>query len=155
MPGGSAGAHGRLVEHAQAQRGRGRHSNSNRINSKTSCTLVKQPPLPPCSGSDFTTPFPLLYEYPQLAGAARSRWHRGARLRSSAPGRHYRPGIILCQEAFGVNQHIRSVADRLAQAGYVVVAPNCFTARRRRGWRFRTTTLPVPCRTIRLLPTKA
>ncbi|MGI4872651.1 MAG: dienelactone hydrolase family protein [Janthinobacterium lividum] len=36
------------------------------------------------------------------------------------------PGIILFQEAFGVNGHIRSVADRLAQAGYVVVAPELF-----------------------------
>jgi carboxymethylenebutenolidase len=36
------------------------------------------------------------------------------------------PGIILFQEAFGVNGHIRNVADRLAQAGYVVVAPELF-----------------------------
>jgi carboxymethylenebutenolidase len=36
------------------------------------------------------------------------------------------PALILCQEAFGVNPHIRSVADRLAQAGYVVVAPELF-----------------------------
>ena len=36
------------------------------------------------------------------------------------------PGIILFQEAFGVNPHIRSVADRLAAAGYVVVAPELF-----------------------------
>ena len=36
------------------------------------------------------------------------------------------PGIILLQEAFGVNHHIRSVADRLAQAGYAVVAPELF-----------------------------
>lgn len=36
------------------------------------------------------------------------------------------PGIILFQEAFGVNHHIREVADRLAAAGYVVVAPELF-----------------------------
>ncbi|HEX8503982.1 MAG TPA: dienelactone hydrolase family protein [Hymenobacter sp.] len=36
------------------------------------------------------------------------------------------PGIILLQEAFGVNHHIRSVADRLALAGYAVVAPELF-----------------------------
>ena len=36
------------------------------------------------------------------------------------------PGILLLQEAFGVNGHIRSVADRLAQAGYAVVAPELF-----------------------------
>ena len=36
------------------------------------------------------------------------------------------PGIILFQEAYGVNGHIRHVADRLAAAGYVVVAPELF-----------------------------
>ncbi|WP_045689726.1 dienelactone hydrolase family protein [Hymenobacter sp. AT01-02] len=36
------------------------------------------------------------------------------------------PGIILLQEAFGVNGHIRNVADRLAAAGYAVVAPELF-----------------------------
>ena len=36
------------------------------------------------------------------------------------------PGLILLQEAFGVNHHIRSVADRLAQTGYAVVAPELF-----------------------------
>jgi carboxymethylenebutenolidase len=36
------------------------------------------------------------------------------------------PGIILLQEAFGVNHHIRSIADRLAAAGYAVVAPELF-----------------------------
>ena len=36
------------------------------------------------------------------------------------------PGILLLQEAFGVNHHIRSVADRLAAAGYAVVAPELF-----------------------------
>lgn len=36
------------------------------------------------------------------------------------------PGLILFQEAFGVNHPIRSVADRLAAAGYVVVAPELF-----------------------------
>lgn len=33
------------------------------------------------------------------------------------------PGIILFQEIFGVNHHIRDVAERLAQEGYVVLAP--------------------------------
>lgn len=45
-----------------------------------------------------------------------------ARPQASGPA----PGLILFQEAFGVNGHIRSVADRLAQAGYVVVAPELF-----------------------------
>jgi len=36
------------------------------------------------------------------------------------------PGILLFQEAFGVNHHIRSIADRLAAEGYVVIAPELF-----------------------------
>ncbi len=36
------------------------------------------------------------------------------------------PGLLLFQEAFGVNHHIRSVADRLAAEGYVVIAPEMF-----------------------------
>jgi carboxymethylenebutenolidase len=39
-------------------------------------------------------------------------------------GRH--PGMILLQEAFGVNGHIRNVADRLAQEGFAVIAPELF-----------------------------
>lgn len=33
------------------------------------------------------------------------------------------PGIIVIQEIFGVNQHIREVTERIARAGYVAVAP--------------------------------
>ncbi|HEV7230362.1 MAG TPA: dienelactone hydrolase family protein [Bacteroidia bacterium] len=36
------------------------------------------------------------------------------------------PGIIVFQEAFGVNQHIREVTDRLAAAGYLAIAPELF-----------------------------
>jgi carboxymethylenebutenolidase len=36
------------------------------------------------------------------------------------------PGIMLFQEAFGVNHHIRNIADRLAKEGYVVIAPELF-----------------------------
>ncbi|MGI4816063.1 MAG: dienelactone hydrolase family protein [Janthinobacterium lividum] len=36
------------------------------------------------------------------------------------------PGIILLQEIFGVNAHIRSVADQYAADGYVVLAPDIF-----------------------------
>ncbi|HTU43405.1 MAG TPA: dienelactone hydrolase family protein [Candidatus Aquilonibacter sp.] len=35
-------------------------------------------------------------------------------------------GMLLFQEAFGVNHHIRGVADRLAAEGYVVIAPELF-----------------------------
>ena len=36
------------------------------------------------------------------------------------------PGIVLLQEIFGVNEHIRSVADAYAADGYVVLAPDIF-----------------------------
>jgi len=35
-------------------------------------------------------------------------------------------GIVVIQEIFGVNHHIRSMADRFAAAGYKVVAPAMF-----------------------------
>jgi carboxymethylenebutenolidase len=36
------------------------------------------------------------------------------------------PGIIVLQEAFGVNSHIRDVTGRLAGEGYVAIAPELF-----------------------------
>lgn len=36
------------------------------------------------------------------------------------------PGIVLLQEIFGVNSHIRNVADQYAADGYVVLAPDLF-----------------------------
>lgn len=35
-------------------------------------------------------------------------------------------GLLVFQEAFGVNAHIRSVADRFAQAGYAAIAPELY-----------------------------
>ena len=35
-------------------------------------------------------------------------------------------GLVVCQEIFGVNVHIRSVADGYAEAGYLTVAPALF-----------------------------
>lgn len=36
------------------------------------------------------------------------------------------PGIIVLQEAFGVNSHIRTMCDRFAAEGYVAIAPELF-----------------------------
>jgi carboxymethylenebutenolidase len=44
--------------------------------------------------------------------------------RPEARERH--PGLLLFQEAFGVNDHIRDVAGRFAERGYVTVAPDLF-----------------------------
>jgi len=35
-------------------------------------------------------------------------------------------GVVVIQEIFGVNHHIRAVCDRLAQEGYTAVAPALF-----------------------------
>lgn len=36
------------------------------------------------------------------------------------------PGIVLCQEIFGVNAAMRAVADHLAEEGYTVLVPDLF-----------------------------
>ncbi|MFT3664570.1 dienelactone hydrolase family protein [Piscinibacter sp.] len=36
------------------------------------------------------------------------------------------PGLLLLQEIFGVNRHIRAVAEQYAQDGFVVLAPDVF-----------------------------
>jgi carboxymethylenebutenolidase len=44
--------------------------------------------------------------------------------RPDTPGPH--PGLIVCQEAFGVNSHIRDVTLRYAGRGFVAVAPELY-----------------------------
>src|SRR5512135_3525016 len=44
--------------------------------------------------------------------------------RPAGGGRH--PGIMVFQEAFGVNAHIRDVTERFAREGYVAIAPELF-----------------------------
>jgi len=36
------------------------------------------------------------------------------------------PTVIVFQEAFGVNGHIRNIADRVAKEGYIAIAPELF-----------------------------
>ena len=42
------------------------------------------------------------------------------------PDKQTGPGIVLIQEIFGVNDYIRGVAERLANIGYVVLAPHMY-----------------------------
>jgi carboxymethylenebutenolidase len=44
----------------------------------------------------------------------------------SRPAATPRGGLIVFQEAFGVNPHIRGVADRFASEGYLCIAPELF-----------------------------
>lgn len=47
-----------------------------------------------------------------------------AYLATSIEGRG--PGVVLCQEIFGVNQAMRDVADLLAEEGYTVLVPDLY-----------------------------
>jgi carboxymethylenebutenolidase len=40
------------------------------------------------------------------------------------------PGVVLIHEIFGLDQHTKGVADRLAAEGYVVLAPHLFSSKR-------------------------
>jgi carboxymethylenebutenolidase len=42
------------------------------------------------------------------------------------PGSHPKGGLVIVQEIFGVNAHMRSVVDRYAALGYVAIAPAFF-----------------------------
>lgn len=57
----------------------------------------------------------------------RSYWARPV-----APGPH--PGLLVLQEAFGVNAHIRDVTERFAREGYVALAPELFHRSAPAGW---------------------
>src|SRR3954447_26203446 len=37
-----------------------------------------------------------------------------------------RPGLIVLQEAFGVNEHIRDVTERFGRQGFVAIAPELY-----------------------------
>ena len=41
-------------------------------------------------------------------------------------GEGFYPGIVVIQEIFGVNAHIRDVTERIAKLGYVAIAPAIF-----------------------------
>jgi len=42
------------------------------------------------------------------------------------PAERPRGGVVVIQEIFGVNSHIRSICDRLAKLGYAAIAPALF-----------------------------
>ena len=47
-------------------------------------------------------------------------------LYTAEPDKDARGAVVVLQEAFGVNAHIRDFTDRFAAAGYVAVAPHLF-----------------------------
>src|SRR6266478_6150570 len=44
--------------------------------------------------------------------------------RPSGTGSH--PGVVVVQEAFGLNENIKKVADRIAGEGYAAIAPDLY-----------------------------
>jgi carboxymethylenebutenolidase len=51
--------------------------------------------------------------------------HRFQAYRATPPGQP-RAGLVVLQEIFGVNTHIRALADQFAQRGYYAIAPALF-----------------------------
>ncbi len=47
--------------------------------------------------------------------------------RPSGEGKH--PGVVIIHEIWGLNKHIRDVADRFAGEGYVALAPHLFSSK--------------------------
>ena len=45
--------------------------------------------------------------------------------RPTTSGQH--PGVVVIMEAFGLNDHIKDVADRFAREGYIALAPDMYT----------------------------
>ncbi|WP_409516501.1 dienelactone hydrolase family protein, partial [Achromobacter sp.] len=44
----------------------------------------------------------------------------------AVPAAGHGPGLVLCQEIFGVNDFMRRAAQLLAEEGYVVLVPDLF-----------------------------
>ena len=44
----------------------------------------------------------------------------------SPDGGEKRPAVVVIQEIFGVNDHMKDVANRFAEAGFVAAAPDLF-----------------------------
>jgi carboxymethylenebutenolidase len=49
---------------------------------------------------------------------------------ASTSGGESRPGLILIQEWWGLNDHIKDIARRFAEEGYVVLAPDLYDGKR-------------------------
>lgn len=70
-----------------------------------------------------------IYPMPNIALTASDGHKLGAYL--SEPVATPRGAIVVIQEIFGVNSHIRSICDRLAKLGYAAVAPALFDRTKR------------------------
>jgi carboxymethylenebutenolidase len=82
-------------------------------------------PTPTPSGTALATTLPVRTAWLEVPvpGAATGE-AMGAYL--ALPPSGHGPGLLLLQEIFGVNAHIRAVADQYALAGFTVLAPDLF-----------------------------
>ena len=64
--------------------------------------------------------FPCMFEIAVDDGTTMNAWH------SQPSGGKAKRGLLVFQEAFGVNAHIREVTDRFAALGYAAIAPELF-----------------------------
>jgi carboxymethylenebutenolidase len=79
--------------------------------------IAEPPPAQSSTGSQFITESAA---YPGVAGETLT----GYLARPAGEGR--RPGVIVIQEWWGLNEHIKDVARRFAQAGFVALAPDLY-----------------------------
>jgi carboxymethylenebutenolidase len=86
-------------------------------------------PNPSCTAPATTLPVRTTWLDVPVPGAAGDDT-MGAYL--ALPPAGHGPGILLLQEIFGVNAHIRAVADQYALAGFTVLAPDLFWREARR-----------------------
>lgn len=63
---------------------------------------------------------------PEHGGSTLTAGVRGVPLTVSVPDGPVRGGIVVVQEAYGVNEHIAAVTRRLAAQGYLAVAPHLY-----------------------------
>jgi carboxymethylenebutenolidase len=62
-----------------------------------------------------------MLQYPSQDGTLIKAYYA----RPVASGRY--PGVIVIMEAFGLNDHIKDIAERFAEHGYLAVAPDMYT----------------------------
>lgn len=81
----------------------------------------------PAANKGISMPAPIQTSWTRIAGSAGS-FDAYLALPPAGSG----PGLLLFQEIFGVNEHMRSLAEQYALDGFVVLAPDVFWQQQRR-----------------------
>jgi carboxymethylenebutenolidase len=83
-------------------------------------------PTPDALDNGGTTVLGVTTRYEKITAAAAAADGGAFDAFCAVPAGDTGPGILLFQEIFGINDNIRSLAEQLADAGYVVLAPDMF-----------------------------